>query len=596
VVSFFVTNRQAGQADSNSFHQNLVAQLAALAGVANPGEPLPGARDGQRRRLLAEAAAKVGGRGNRLVLVVDGLDEDRSNLALGQPSIASCLPDRLPAGVRVVVASRWHPDVPTDVDGHHPLRSCRQVRLAASEAAGDVKRLAEQELTARLQGADPVAYQIIAFLVASGGGLTTGELSELIDLPEANPPAVTGKLEGGDFSRSVVARASVEDGDKRYLLAHDTLREMAESQLGGDVDRYRDRLHSWADRYAASGWPESTPRYLFRPYGRMLAARSLTDRLVKLAGDQVRHDRMLEFTMGDGQALAEIDDAQLLLLAGPRYDFIAIADLAVHRFRLTQRNGAIPVFLPSVWAQVGEDTRGEALAGSITEPQMQAVALTQLVLAMVRAGRPPAAARIASDLERLARSITEPVQLAWALTGAAQALALTGSPAAEQAVSDAEQVATGLPDPAQRNWALAWVAQALAVVGGAARAQRIVATLAPADRDGAWLVVAQALAAVGDAGGAEQVAGAIDDPGRRMLALAAAAQTLIDSRDDKAADQAAAMADVARAVVDPQQRQWAERRGRAPDRRSRGGAGSAGPSRVGCDGRVSRRGSGHLGW
>lgn len=78
VVSFFVTAPLAGQADSAAFTDSLLDQLAAVTGEQVPPVTSAAVRDGLRRRLLEGAAARAVKAGRRLVLVVDGLDEDWS--------------------------------------------------------------------------------------------------------------------------------------------------------------------------------------------------------------------------------------------------------------------------------------------------------------------------------------------------------------------------------------------------------------------------------------------------------------------------------------------------------------------------------------
>jgi hypothetical protein len=77
---------------------------------------------------------------------------------------------------------------------------------------------------------------------------------------------------------------------------------IAEEELAGDLGVYRRRIDTWADKYRAQGWPQNTPRYLLRPYGRLLATSGDLQRLIALATDPARHDRMLVYTQGDAAA------------------------------------------------------------------------------------------------------------------------------------------------------------------------------------------------------------------------------------------------------------------------------------------------------
>jgi hypothetical protein len=70
------------------------------------------------------------------------------------------------------------------------------------------------------------------------------------------------------FGRSLRTRLPTdrppeEAAERVYLFAHETLRSIAEEELGGVVPQYRQRIHAWADDYRAQGWPEGTPRYLY---------------------------------------------------------------------------------------------------------------------------------------------------------------------------------------------------------------------------------------------------------------------------------------------------------------------------------------------
>ena len=69
-------------------------------------------------------------------------------------------------------------------------------------------------------------------------------------------------------------------------------------------------------------------------------------------------------------------------------DLATALALACHRDHLADRNANIPVSLPAVWATLGQFTRAEALATSITDPDRQAQALAQVAEALAeQAGR-----------------------------------------------------------------------------------------------------------------------------------------------------------------------------------------------------------------
>ena len=100
----------------------------------------------------------------------------------------------------------------------------------------------------------------------------------------------------------------------------------------------------------------------------MLGTSGALDRLISLATDAARQDRMLAYTYGDAAALAEITTARQLILARPDPDLAALGRLAVYQDRLVNRNRAVPTELPALWARLGQSHRAEALARSIPDP------------------------------------------------------------------------------------------------------------------------------------------------------------------------------------------------------------------------------------
>ncbi|MGH3852695.1 MAG: trypsin-like peptidase domain-containing protein [Pseudonocardiaceae bacterium] len=418
VVSFFVTARLAGQSDSDACTDALIEQLAALLGESPAGLLTVGARRGTMLRLLEDAARRSREAGRRLLLVIDGLDED-SGAGPGRVSIAALLPRRPPTEVRVLVASRPHPPIPEDVKVDHPLRTISPRKLDVSRHAQDVEHLAKHELNQLLAGA-PLQRDILGLITAAGGGLTLGDLEELTE----RPPYEIEYLLGGICGRSLRTRTHTP-GERVYLFTHETLRLTAERSFGKSLTPYRDCLHHWAEIYRQRHWPMDTPQYLLRSYPRLLASTSDLTRLVACATDQSRHDRMRSITGGDALALIEISTAQQLLLAQPDPDLTSLALIAVQREHLTERNAHIPTNLPVVWAKLGQPNRAEALAHSIPDPGSRSAALSQLAEAAAASG----------DHDRAKTLIAQITDPDW------QATALGRFPEAMVASGDLEQPA-----------------------------------------------------------------------------------------------------------------------------------------------------------
>ena len=356
VVSFFVDAGLAGQSDSEAFLEALAEQLTVLAHRSLGAPATTTARRGRLLELLSAATVQCAKDGRRLLLVVDGLDED-TGAGTGKPSIASLFPRRPPPGLHVLVTSRTRRELPVDVPADHPLRRCTPHRMAASAEALDHERFAQRELAGQL-GSSVLCEELLGLIAASGGGLTRDDLAELT----CESPHAIETLLGGRFGRSVRSRTrrlagAAATSGRGYLFAHDTLRRAAEEELGARLSVYRNRLHDWADCYRTRGWHTHTPRYLLHDYPRMLALVGDVDRLSTLACDRARHERMRDLTGGDALAMDEIVLAQTAGLGRHPPDLRTATALALRREELGRRNAVVPVSLPAVWAALGDRCR-----------------------------------------------------------------------------------------------------------------------------------------------------------------------------------------------------------------------------------------------
>src|SRR5262249_61611717 len=131
--------------------------------------------------------------------------------------------------------------------------------------------------------------------------------------------------------------------------------------------------------------------------------------------------------------------------------------LAYHRDQLAGRNANIPTGLPAVWAALGQLSRAEALATSITDPYRQVSALARVAEVLAGAGQHQQA-------EAVARSITNPYQQTQALAQIAGALAAAGQ------CDQAEAVARSITNPGRRGQGPGQGGQAPAGGGGGAPA------------------------------------------------------------------------------------------------------------------------------
>ncbi|MBY8874202.1 hypothetical protein K7640_20445 [Micromonospora sp. PLK6-60] len=508
VVSFFVTARFAGSSDRGAFLDNLSVQLAELLGEPAPTGLPEAVREGYLLDLLDRAARWCAEHGERLVLLVDGLDEDRGVCAGPDAhSIAALLPHRPGHGLRVLVAGRPNPPIPTDVPHRHPLRDPAVVRtLAVSPHAQAVRNDANTELRRLLDGTD-LQRDLLGLLTAAVGGLSGADLAELTGADQWQVEEHLHTVSGRTFL-TYPSRWQPAHGPQSYLLGHEELQQSARHYLGpARLAGYRRRLHDWADGYRRRGWPEGTPEYLLRGWFRLLRDTGEVDRMVACGTDQARHDRMLDLSGGDLPALEEIRAAQDALLGRDEPDLTAMARLAVHAHQLGQRSAQIPTELPAVWVALGHPARADALARSLDDGDRRHPALNDedrrttavilMMLAYLRGGdadgAEAAALAVADEQGRsqvlwrlvhelvdagrldraaaLADAIPAAGERADGFASVAEARRRSGDPTgALDATARAEQAASRIADPGQQARALARLAGLVRGQGDAARA------------------------------------------------------------------------------------------------------------------------------
>ncbi|MGW4158383.1 hypothetical protein [Streptomyces sp. NPDC004788] len=371
IVPFFVTARWSGQNDVVAFVDVVVEQLAELAGEPLPARFPDATRESHLLHLYRVATRACAARGERLVLLVDGLDEDRG-VTTGPDSYS--IAALLPPDAHAVVSGRLNPPLPPDVPPDHPLRDPAVVRiLEPSPVARAIQVDAERELKLLL-AAGGLPYDLLVLLTAAGGGLTADDLAEL-----------TGgePYEVRDVLRTGPGRTFLLRGDA-YLLAHEELAVDARKMLPkGRLSHFRDELRRWADGWRKRGWPAETPAYLLHGYVPMLRAAGDVAGMVDCALDAVRHDRLLAATGGDAAAFAEVWAASDAVLArGDRPDLVTTSlRLAWRAAALRKRNGGIPAALPAAWAALGETDRALALARGLDEDAaVEALSATARVL------------------------------------------------------------------------------------------------------------------------------------------------------------------------------------------------------------------------
>ncbi|MEU9319518.1 hypothetical protein [Streptomyces sp. NPDC048295] len=376
-VGYFIANRFDNN-DRESFLNSVNRQLAAVA-----GQKISAAR---RRtpelfhELLPAAAAVAGSRGRTLLLAVDGLDEDEGARPGGR-SIAALLPPNPPPNLRVVVTSRPNPGVPQDVlPGSHPLRDPSIVRQLADVPAATAARDTAVHELARLLDDRPVGIGIVGLLAAARGGLRGSDLAELL----GKIPYDIDKLLRSVTGRSLAFDHTVLSSDRAYVLGHDELLKAAVDQLG-DLARYEQTLHDWADDYCGRGWPGNTPPYLLHHYTSLLQRTGDTARLTACALDAKRQQRLLATASAD-IALGDLDRAADTVTGDSPADLEVLAAVAASRDLVSAAARPMPRAIPRAFALLGDISRARSLALAFPGPAGRAHALADIARALAAPG------------------------------------------------------------------------------------------------------------------------------------------------------------------------------------------------------------------
>ncbi|MFE1240090.1 hypothetical protein [Streptomyces tendae] len=569
VLAFFITARLAGRSDRTAFLSMLQQQLRAYLEDSD----LDCGGYGGFHDALRRAAERALDRGQRLVLVVDGMDEDSGvESAFAGYSIAGLLPATPPEGLRVIVAGRPNPPVPGDVPGGHPLRTSHINRhLVESPAARAVREDAERNLNDMIVAGD-LSLDLVGLTSAAGGGLSAAEYALLVG--DRTPRQIEALLSGAT-GRSFQLRPAqwpLSDGRRPslYSFAHQELVVSARNLVRPSVLRdYRARVHDLVDLYRERAWPQDTPEYALTGYPQMLREQRDTARLTDLATDSARHERLWHTTGSDTEALTEITDAFTLHRAEPEADLVACVRLSYFRDELRRKALSFPAEAITVLAKLGHIRKAMALLGArvefsayesrlfadvlreallIGEEQVVLDAARALVLPVVRDQALQSCVYALASVEQgdeaaeLVRLISDVSGQSRALVDAARALVKAGR--WEQAVPfarEAAEIARASSDPGTRVEALAAVVRVLVEAGRteeaaclATEAVGVVRTLtelplrswSSVQVAGALMEVGQPEDAVGLARKAAEDAGGLGDPDERVGVLQQVANVL----------------------------------------------------------------------
>ncbi|MFB8041295.1 hypothetical protein ACFC8F_08390 [Streptomyces hydrogenans] len=390
---YFVSGRH-GTDRRLGFARAVDRQLASAAGSRHDPALDPDRLDPDK--WFGAAARACEKRGRRLVLVVDGLDED-ADAGVDRRGIAGLLPKEPPHGMRVIVAGRRNPRVPERLADDHPMRDSGVARrLSDSPAARIIRDAAMAELRGLLKDSD-FGERVLGLLVTARGALSREDLGELLDI---GPHAVEERLRtavGRSLASTrtdllpldVRSEAEAEDGRQTFVLAHSMLHATAYKEIRkrSRLDRIAE-LHAWAREYQAEGWDEETPNYLLTGYTRLVREQA-HERLAGLVLDPRRQLRLVlrggaDVALGDVESVAPADGEEVAPARA--------AAVAVSRELLRGRVRALPGSVARTVARLGDAGRARALTGASGRAVEKAVRLADLARALHARGDAEAAA------------------------------------------------------------------------------------------------------------------------------------------------------------------------------------------------------------
>ncbi|WP_092778416.1 hypothetical protein [Actinokineospora terrae] len=514
VAAFFISRADGSRLPE--FRAALADQLAVLAGKPRSWQTTP--HGFEVDDLWRLAAARVRAAGHTLLLVVDGLDEDRNERGV---SIASQLPESFPDGSRVLVTSRNSPDVLASVGERHPLRtSCVSMRLRATEGSIESRDAMLQELRRSLDDSDRdtarLNRSLLGLLVAADGHLTADDLVGLSPV-ETDRFEATQTLEQ-TFGRLVEPRD--EFGERRYVLAHDIIRDQTVATLGDTVQSaHRERVGEWAAGFADKGWPDSTPMYLLNHYSRLLADEGDVDTLLALQ-NPVRH--RLQYVRSGGNQLTLRDLGETVdLVAARGADFTTLLRLALWADHIRHVTANLPPEVPGVWALLGRFDKAEHLARRLGTESDRVRAFAAIATAAADAGQAHYAQSLLEDAELAAAGMVEPDQRMAAFVVVAQALGATRDTTRARLVLDQAMARDELlPRTDLRDEGLVAVAVAAATIGYADLAVQALADMRGTRHGDAWKKAAGAALARGDLDAAEHIAASrTKSSAKRLISL-----------------------------------------------------------------------------
>ncbi|KUN29231.1 hypothetical protein AQJ23_00075 [Streptomyces antibioticus] len=399
VLNFFISPTHGNtRAD---FETEMALQLTLLLQLSESSAPSSIRGPRQWRRLFAAAAAKSVAHGRKLLLVVDGLDDDvawsgtaggdaappsrnRGNRRSADGSIAALLPLAPPPGMRVIASFRRWGHGPHDLPRSHPLQ--RPEHRRTLQPIAGLRPLPRTAPGPPLKGTHDTVARLLA---VAGGGLHATDLAELTGRPLEQ---ITSVLQGPQGRTIMIDDAVFET----YRLQHPDQEAAVRCRMEETaLARHTQQLLDWCERWRTSGWPEQTPLYPLVHQLRLLAD---TAQRAAYVLDWPRLER-LATTAGPAAALAQLDTFALeISTEEPSSGSLnVLVPLACARATLCGKAQEVPRGAAGLLVRLGQAQRARSLARSAPTAQMRAIHLADVAVEMARGGQTATSVAVAHE-------------------------------------------------------------------------------------------------------------------------------------------------------------------------------------------------------
>lgn len=190
----------------------------------------------------------------------------------------------------------------------------------------------------------------------------------------------------------------MEDIEKGYTFAHDTLQEQALNDLvGNNANLYIGMLNKWCENYQKHKWPVDTPLYLLTDYLRMLAYNAQWNRLADFLADNNFVSLVSKKNVSCSLYFNLIEETIVGLSAVKNIDFMRIGLLSETREKLALRDDNIPVELPILFAKLSYYDVAIKMTETMAEPD-RLLSLSQIAVIMAKKGEVKYAVSMAQEV------------------------------------------------------------------------------------------------------------------------------------------------------------------------------------------------------